>query len=146
MSTSTLYLTGTAKWAKVYPGQEDTKYGKKSKIDLYFDDESLKTFKLSGSRKKLRSDEEGIFSTFTRNIDDINPQTETPYGFPKVVIGSEGNTEPFDKIIGNGSKVVLKVAVYPSKFGMGTRLEGVRVLEHVPYESGDDGSSSPYAF
>jgi hypothetical protein len=145
LSTQTLYLEGLAKWAMVYPGQEDTKYGKKCKIDLYFTDESLQSFKLSGSRKKLRSDDQGIYTTFTRSIDEINPQTEEPYGYPKVVSGEGADIKPFDKIIGNGSKVVLKVVVYDSKFGRGTRLEGVRVLEHVPYEAAQE-DDSPYAF
>jgi hypothetical protein len=40
----------------------------------------------------------------------------------------------FTDAIGNGSTVTAKLSIYDSKFGKGTRLEAVRVDEHVPYE------------
>src|SRR5574343_1126709 len=103
MATRTIYLEGTAFWAKVFPGQEDTKYGKKAKIDLYFTEESLKKFKLSGSRKKLKTDDKGVYATFDREVDQVNKKTGEILGFPEVVLWKQGEKPtPLTERIGNG--------------------------------------------
>ncbi len=143
MSTKIIYLTGTGKWVKPYPGQEDTKFGVKAVMDLYLDEKSLITFKSSGSRITLRKDEDGSFVKLTRNVEDL--YMEQPLGHPIVLKkNADGEYEKFDQIIGNGSKVTAKVSVYDSKFGPGTRWEALEILEHVPYEgiSGDAGATA----
>lgn len=140
MSTQYVYLEGKANWVKLYPGQEDTKYGKKASLDLYLTPESLTTFKTSGSRTKLRESEEGVFVKLTRDVDAEMPLRKgqtTPdlSGHPKV-FGPDQST-PFTAPIGNGSKVIAKIAVYDSKFGKGTRLEAVTVVDHVAYEGSE---------
>ena len=136
-----MYLSGIAKWVKVYPGQEDTKFGKRAGLDLYLDEESLPTFKASGSRIELRENEDGKFIKLTRDIDKTFK--DIPLGYPKV-FDKEVNT--FDKIIGNGSRVAAKVVIYDSKFGKGTRLEAIQVLDHVPYDEPTVDPNSPYKF
>lgn len=143
MSTKIVYLSGTGKWVKPYPGQEDTKYGVKAVMDLYLDPKSLIAFKSSGSRTTLRKDEDGEFVKLSRNVDQL--YKELPLGHPIVVKkNADGEYEKFDQIIGNGSKVVAKVAVYDSKFGPGTRWEALEIVEHVPYEgmSGEAGETA----
>lgn len=134
MSTKIIKLTGIGRWVKPYPGQEDTKYGKKAVMDLYLDEPSLITFKSSGSRTTLRKDENGEFVKLSRDIDQL--YRDEPLGYPLVVKKNEnGVYEKFDKIIGNGSRVTAKVSVYDSKYGPGTRWEELEIIEHVPYES-----------
>ena len=41
--------------------------------------------------------------------------------------------------IGNGSVCSAQLEVFPSKFGVGSRLIEVRVLEHVPYTKAEEG-------
>jgi len=67
------------------------------------------------------------------------------FGQPKVVVPTGETTaegipvvEPFTKLIGNGSRVTVKVAVFPAGKFRGHRLESVRVDEHVPYEPNSD--------
>lgn len=64
-------------------------------------------------------------------------------GAPQVV---HADTSPWDidedGLIGNGSECMFYVSVYKTKAGnYGTRLDGVQVLSHVPYESDSDGES-----
>jgi hypothetical protein len=154
MSTQILFLEGKAKWAKVHPGQEDIKFvdkegkGKRSKIDLYPTAEAMIIFKTSGGRKEVKQAEDGEFIQFSRTIDQELGKDGHILGFPEVVITKGDHIEPFTENIGNGSDVVLKVAIYDSKFGKGTRLEGVNVIKLVPYEGGPKvvNADNPYAF
>lgn len=133
MTTQITYVTGTGKWVKPYPGQEDTAFGKKATMDLYLDQEGMMNFLASGSRIKLRQDEDGEFIKLSRNVDQI--YGEDTLGHPKVFKKNEnGEYEPFDRLIGNGSKVVAKIETYDSKFGKGTRWEALEVVDHVAYE------------
>lgn len=141
MSTSTVYATGTAKWARVYRGQEDTKFGVKYSIELFPDEKSLHNLKASGSRVKARENEDGVFFKFVRDATKEIKGEMKDLGPPKVV-DSEGKA--FSQLIGNGSKVTVKLAIYDSRFGKGTRLEAVRVDEHIPYEA-DNASASDSA-
>ena len=133
MTTQITYLTGTGKWVKPYPGQEDVKFGKKSTIDLYLDQEGMMNFLSSGSRIKIRQDDDGEYIKLSRNVDQI--YGDGTLGNPEVVKKNEaGEYEPFDRLIGNGSKVVAKIETYDSKFGKGTRWEALEVVEHVAFE------------
>lgn len=152
MSTQILYLTGTAKWAKLYPGQEDTKFGKKNTIDLYPDEESMIVFKTSGSRTKVRQSEEGEYIKLDREPDKEIGKSGHHLGPPEVVepnpdTTAEEKTIPFTKQIGNGSQIVCKVEVYDSTYGKGTRLAGVSVIKHVEFAGTEVANpDNPYAF
>lgn len=137
MSTHTIYVTGKAKWARVYESQMDTKYGEKFHITVYPDEASLINLKTSGSRLEMKEDEDGKFFKFSRDNKAIFRDKEEVLGPPKVVHKVEDKYLPFDKIIGNGSVVTIRLAIYDSKKGKGTRLEAVCVDEHVPYENGE---------
>jgi hypothetical protein len=133
MSTQITYLTGIGKWVKPYPGQEDTKFGKKAVMDLYLDQQGLMNYQASGSRIKLRDDEEGTFIKLTRNVDQVI--NDKPLGHPVVIMKDDnGDYQPFDRLIGNGSKVVAKITTFDTKFGRGTRWEALEVVDHVAYE------------
>jgi hypothetical protein len=150
MSTQTIYITGKAKWAHLYESQMDTKFGEKFHVSIYPDEASMIALKSSGSRLQARTDEDGTFFKFSRDNKKEFKGEEEILGAPEVVVVEEGVKKPFDKIIGNGSTLTLRLSVYDSKFGKGTRLEAVRVDEHVPYinANGEEGGSNPgnYAF
>lgn len=143
MATRNVYLTGKAKWAKLTESNMDTKFGEKYTIDVYLDDAGIIALKSSGSRITIREDEEGKFVKLSKDHkrkvtdEDTGQLVDEILGPPDVGMGKdeEGYLIPFKELIGNGSTVEVKVAVYDSKFGKGTRLEAVNVLNHVPYES-----------
>lgn len=131
MAQKTYFFSGTCKWAKLQ--QPDTKFGEKYTIDVYLDPASMELFEKSGSRIKVRQDEDGTFVKFVRPRWGKNKEgKELDFGSPDV-LSSDGKT-PFDKLVGNGSKVTCKVEIYTSRYGDGTRLAAVRVDEHVPFE------------
>lgn len=145
MATQTLLLSGLVKWAKVFKENMDAKYGK---YTLMFqpDKDSKALLKSSGSRVKAHEDEDGIWYKISRDHEktfEKSGETVT-FGPPKVVAAD--NTTPFDQLIGNNSKVTLRVDVYDSQMGKGTRLQAVRVDELVPYEKGSDGERELYPF
>lgn len=132
MAQKTYYFSGKAMWAKVF--QPDTKYGVKYTIDVVLDPASYDLFLSSGSRSKIRKDEKTgeTFVKFTRDESGFRKGEEVKFG-PPDVLSADGKT-PFTQLIGNGSQVTVKVEVYDSKHGKGTRLAAVRVDEHVPFE------------
>lgn len=134
-------IEGTCEWAQVTPGNEAAKYDfngmdpekltleqKELKIDLIMDDENIAIFKGSGSRKEIKDG-----NKVTLNRDPTRLLGEDELGYPMVVLGEDGREEYTGKI-GNGSKVRVNFVVYNTQKGTGTRLEGVRILELVPYE------------
>lgn len=139
MSTYTIYVTGKAKWARVFESQMDTKYGEKFHITVYPDEASLINLKTSGSRLEIKEDEEGKFVKFSRDNRRTFKEREEVLGPPRVVHKVEDKYPPFDKIIGNGSTVTCRLSIYDSSKGKGTRLEAVCVDEHIPYEGSDNG-------
>lgn len=53
--------------------------------------------------------------------------------FSVTVIGTDG--QPFEELIGNGSKVTVKLTGYRNTDGLlNTRIELVQVIDHVPFE------------
>lgn len=122
---------GTAKWAKVY--KPDEKYGNYT-INVYLDDASLKRYIEAGCRGRINSDEDGQYVTFRMNQNSTDWEGK-PLGAPKVV---DADNVTFTDLIGNGSKVRIQADVYNSKNGVATRLEAVKVLEHVIYEGREE--------
>jgi hypothetical protein len=116
---------GVAKWAQFKRLDKFDKYS----IQLYVGKNTNDAIKALKLKSRQKEDEDGTFWSFT-----LNPATS----FQKTVevVDAEGN--PFEGLIGNGSKVRLEVEVYPfdNDFGKGngSRLRKCTVLDLVPYE------------
>lgn len=136
MATQYFYLEGTVEWAKVqepvlkYQSKTDYEYS----LDLTPDAASLAQFKASGSRKSIK---EGKIK-FNRDVSYLNKDGETvDAGAPIVLLRIEdGTNETYTGLIGNGSKAIVKISVYDTRMGKGTRLEGLTILDLVEYEGG----------
>jgi hypothetical protein len=144
--TQILYLSGPCRWALVYPEHKDIEYDL-WRIEIAPDDASLIALKSSGSRLEGKMDEEGrLWYKFRRKRKaEFKPGQIEDLGPPKVVTKDDDGYKPFTEAIGNGSEVTIKVEVYPSKKGVGTRLMAVCVDKHVPYE-GKEANLGAYAF
>jgi hypothetical protein len=156
MATKYYYFTGKAQWSKVYPGQEDEEYDAFS-IDVALDDwdnftksglqlvvrESGKPNK-NGNPYKWYTGEDGIkYTSFRRKVHQLINGETVDFGEPKVL---DKENHPFNKPIGNGSTVTVKVAVYDTRKGKGHRLETVRVedwIEYKPEASDNAGGTVP---
>jgi hypothetical protein len=148
--TNYFSVEGIAQWAQVTPGFEAVKYDfngqdrdsltleqKECKITIEMDDENYEVFANSGTKKKAKKTENGLWAV-TLSRDPTQLLGEDPLGYPVVVLGEEGR-EDYTDAIGNDSKVRVHFVVYPtSKFGNGTRLEGVRILDLVEYDGKQD--------
>lgn len=128
MATKIIYLTGKAKWAKVRT--PDEKYDNFT-IDLFPTKESWGEFKASGMEVRPKRSEEGEYITLRRPNNKLIKGEIVTFGPPKVLNPDES---VFEGLIGNGSTVTLKVAVYDTMKGKGHRLEAVRVDDLVVYE------------
>jgi hypothetical protein len=108
-------------------------------IDLYPDDAGIETIKEAGLGIEPRIKDDRTFYKFRRPDTKMIKGELVKFGPPKVVkaTGEEKDgipvTEPFDGLIGNGSKVTIKVATYDAGKFRGHRLEGVRVDDLVVY-------------
>jgi hypothetical protein len=125
MASEQIYLSGIAKWAKIF--KPDDKYHNYS-VNLALDADSQKRFDQSGLRLRPKKDEQdGItYVRFRRGEEDG----------PPIVVDSKGDKST--NLIGNGSKVTVRVEVYDTKtFGKGHRLMAVRVDDLIPYERVD---------
>lgn len=135
--TQLVEVTGPCKWARLYKSNMDTKFGERFAVSLYPDKKSIQMLKESGFRGKERNDEDGLFFKFSR--DNIS-QIEGKGGPPEVLYKGK----PFDKLIGNGSVLKLLLEIYPSKYGVGSRIKTVDVIEHVQYENAEvEGIAAP---
>lgn len=141
MATETHYLTGKAFWAKVQPQQLDKEYNSFS-LDFFPNAEAKAILKETGVGFKWKSNEHGDYIRLRRKNSVLMNDEIVEFGAPKVVLKTEGetdgvpNTEPFKKLIGNGSTVTVRVSVYDNRSGKpGHRLEAVRIDELVPYEA-----------
>lgn len=132
MSTNTLYLSGKAYWAKVFEHNLDNYDGTLSaQIEIELDKEQRDALKESGSRVTPKLQDDGTIRVrFKRKFD--NPLFPNLGGLPNV-LDAEG--KPLNELIGNGSDVTVKVTVYDTKKGKGTRLESVRVDNLVEYNA-----------
>lgn len=145
MATQFFYFKGSCKWAKVYEGQEDKKYGHFG-LDFFPDDP--KAFFATGVQLKERKDPETdkVFVQLRRKPSQLIKGELVKFGTPKVI---DKNDQPFGNLIGNGSKVTVKIAVYDTVKGKGHRLEAVKVDEWVEFkkdgpEAGGDVPNIPF--
>lgn len=144
-----IVLRGKAYWARVYEGNHDEFGGKEFyKITVALDPESWSKYNQSGlglKPKAVSSDDTTPGVTFRRDLQsksgkDKNGKEWTLGGGAPRVVNSEN--EKFEELIGNGSIVDVLVNIYqvssgPMKGKKGHRLEAVKIIEHIPYESND---------
>lgn len=109
--------------------------GGATKVTLIMDEENLQKFKDSGSRLGIKKSEDGRPMVQFRRfwIHESIPEL----GGAPVVARADGSDWDIDEdgLIGNGSKGIVRISVYDTATGPGTRLDGVQVIEHVPYET-----------
>ena len=153
MATRKVILVGIAEWAKVFEENRD-KVGFKDgdapgtyedtdgacTIDMILDKENMDRLIASKSMKKGSPDAEGR-GTRVRFVRKFNTGRDWDSGSP-VVVKSDGTKWDMDVdgLIGNGSTVAVTLSVYDTrrKSIVGTRLDRVKVLEHVLPPSNDD--------
>ena len=148
MATRKVVLTGIAEWAKVFEDNRDMKgfegayeeFDGACTIDMILDDENMAKLTASKSMKKGSPDSEGR-GTRVRFIRKFNTGRDWDSGSP-VVVKEDGTRWDMDVdgLIGNGSTVMVTLSVYDTsrKSIVGTRLDRVKVLEHVTPPSKDD--------
>ncbi len=162
------YITvrGTASWAKVFeqnrdmyefneetgafdlPSSTDGVYS----IKVHLDMDEYKKLKRSGSMscKFSKEDETGLeVVTFKRkhvHKGQGGKVLDFASGSPTVVDDMDQKWDlEKNGMIGNESDVEVTVVVYETRFNPGTRLEKVKVLNHVPVESKEkDNEEIPF--
>lgn len=140
MTKSTMHsVKGIAQWAKVFEQNRDMgdfhkDYNGQTSIDVILEPDQLAILAASGSRHSPKPTEDGIKVKFRRKWE--HPTIPALGGAPKVV-NAEDQEWSLDEfgLIGNNSEVEVFFTVYDTKMGKGTRLEGIRVLNHVAYET-----------
>ena len=148
MATRKVVLTGIAEWAKVFEDNRDLKgfegayeeFDGACTIDMILDKENMDRLSASRSMKKGSPDAEGR-GTRVRFVRKFNTGRDWDSGSP-VVVKSDGTKWDMDVdgLIGNGSTVAVTLSVYDTsrKSIVGTRLDRVKVLEHVKPPSDDE--------
>lgn len=132
MAKTTLTFSGKSKWAKVYKpdgkfSPDDPKYS----IDVALSMEDFMKFKSFKVRNDGKPEDGKMWVTFRRKSSEGKP----------TIVDKDGNA--FDKNIGNGSDVTVKILIEDfesKKYGklVRSRLEAVRVdnlVEYVPEEA-----------
>lgn len=133
MATKTYYFEGAGMWPKLAK-PDDYNGVEKYKISVVLDD--LDLLKGSGVRLRTKTTEDGEMVTFSRPVEGRTmPDGSTLGGGKPLVVDSDGNPWDETRLIGNGSRVRVKVSVYDTRMGKGHRLEGVQVLEYIPYDN-----------
>lgn len=127
MASNYYYLSGKAKWAKLF--KPDDKY-KNWQIQVYMDEPSMKVYDESGMTMQKKQDDEGTFVTFRRPEAKVIRDELVKFNPPEV-LDDAGNK--MEQLVGNGSDVTIKVIVYDTMKGKGHRLEAVKVNKLVPY-------------
>lgn len=153
-----ILVTGIAYYPMVYkPEPTYSKY----QLDLVVDDETaakLEGLGIKPTMKKITSEDgrsvhyelksysekghPGMIFTFRKNgLDAHNNEKPGPE-----VVDADGET-PFTEAIGNGSTVRCSVELYvweyKKKTGQGARLNGVQVLNHIPFIPDPDKQYKP---
>ena len=160
MATRIVKVTGIAEWAKVFEQNRDLtgwkptqeaegnyeKYDGACTINMILDDVEVAKLAAAKSPRQPKPDPEGrgMIVKFDRKF---NTGYDWSGGAPSVT-KSDGSTWDYDSdgSIGNGSTVEATVAIYdiPKYGNVGSRLESLKVLDHVQYiQPQDDGDLPP---
>ena len=133
--TQTYYFSGTCKWAKLK--EKDAKYDN-WQIVLYPTAESLQDYAESGIQVDVKEDADGKNIKFRREAtaefkDRDTGRTKIIDFLPPAVLAADRKT-PLDALVGNGSKVTVKVEAFPTRNGIGHRMVAVVVEDLVEYD------------
>lgn len=119
------------RWASVI--EPNTKFEPTWEIEAELNDEQAAMFADAGVR--LKEDDGVKLLRFKRKVSGQKKGGGTYTNEPPKVV--DGNKEPFDKLIGNGSLVNIAYNLRPWEMmgntGVKADLNAVQVLEHVPY-------------
>ena len=153
MATRKVVLTGIGEWAKVFEDNRDMKgfegaweeFNGACTIDMILDDENMQILRNSKSMKKGTPDPEGR-GTKVRLIRKFDTGRDWDSGAP-VVTKADGSKWSYeeDGTIGNGSTVQVTLSVYDTsrKGIVGTRLDRIKVINHVEYQPEDEDEVAP---
>lgn len=159
MATRIVKVTGIAEWAKVFEQNRDLtgwkpteeaegnyeKYNGACTINVILDDVEVAKLAAAKSPRQPKPDPEGrgMIVKFDRKF---STGYDWSGGAPSVT-KSDGSTWDYDSdgSIGNGSTVEATVAIYdiPKYGNVGSRLESLKVLDHVQYIQPQDDEGSP---
>lgn len=150
MATKYYNIVGKCAWAHNLFRPDESRYGKRWMVDVYPTEEGMKVFNEAGI--ELRPIKKPFFEgevgyRFRRDVEKMIKGVVTEFDPPKVV-DKDGKPWDDNERIGNGSLVELNVAVYETRGGDGPnghRLQGMKVLELVPYAPPEEGGSSANA-
>lgn len=132
MATNYYNLAGTVKWAKLNPSNKDIKYDPEGIYTVQFypaTADEWEKIKISGLQLGIRSDEDGEYISLRRKHEQQFGREFKIMGPP--VLRHKGSD--FTGLIGNGSSVVVNVAVFDTRKGKGHRLERVTITNLVEY-------------
>jgi hypothetical protein len=143
MATRKVKLTGIAEWAKVFPQNRDMKGYEGAyedcngacTIDVILDDDNMEALKASRSIKRGSPDPEGR-GTKVKFVRKFDTGRDWDSGAPVVKKSDDSNWDfDIDGPIGNGSTVEVLLSVYDTRMKniVGTRLDMVKVVDHVEY-------------
>lgn len=143
MDNQIVQFKGECKYSKLYPGQECSPHPdavtEVNKNDRHYEilvecsEELFKKLKKAGIPAGTTLKEfEGEDKTYIK-LKSTQKRGEWTFPAP-VVADADGN--PFEELIGNGSKVtaIAELAPIKGRSGKVLRLKKVQVTEHVPYE------------
>lgn len=131
-TTNYHYFHGTARFVRTNKADQYGNYTCK----LEMDEDTLADFNKTGIQLNVNEDN-SVF--FKRPHQKIFGNELTVLGAPKVV---DADGKDFAEMVGNGSKVVVKVKSFNTMKGKGHTLEAIQVLEYVKPET----SSTFYNF
>lgn len=136
MPTQTYYFSGKALFPHL--SSPDTKFDKAGiwHVGLILDDESKAAYAASGIQvtpKPVKRDDPNspLYVRFSRKTQQIMKNELVKFAAPEVV---DANNQPLSALVGNDSKLTVKVSVFDTMRGKGHRLDKVRVDELIEYK------------
>ena len=133
-----IYVTGKAYYTQVYKPNSYDRYS----LDLVVDKVNAEKLKAAGLKPAIT--EEGQLKTYEGESGTVfrikKNATKANGEIAKPIIVRDAYADPFDKLIGNGSKVEVCLTTYEGKLKSGksyisSNLIGVQVIDLVPYEA-----------
>lgn len=141
MATKEVLLSGKVKWAKLFKPESYQSGPPKYSVVLYLDPPSRIVFDGLKLKNHVKSDADGEYITLRR---EHNPKVfdgrVIADGGPPEIVDTDGNAWDENKLIGNGSEVTMKIAVYDTKMGPGSRIVKIRVENLIEYHPDTSGA------
>jgi hypothetical protein len=112
--------------------------------------DKIRDWQAEGVKNVIKKDDDGYFVTFTR---PVKKETKTGkvlvFRPPYVNLVTDGNKEPYDGNVGNGSDIELELEVYehPTPNGgkaKAVRLVGANIHTLVPFDGNNDFTKDEY--